>query len=160
MFTAGVASRTRSAATAARVPAVTFRSIRNAAESASKAATVQTARLWILSANAFPSTNARASIKESNIHLAIRNSGREHVLQIFGNNCLSSRFITRFSFFLAPLLPSTCTSARWHCRPATLEERDLLANVTPSTQMQCRSSHNEEYTPCEPEHQLTCKVNY
>lgn len=24
--------------------------------------------------------------------------------------------------------------------------------------MHCRSSHNEEFTSCEPEHQLTCKV--
>ena len=53
---------------------------------------------------------------------------------------------------------STCISARWHCQPATPEERDLLANVTLRTQMECRSSHNEEYTSCEPERQLTCKV--
>ncbi len=164
MFTAGVGSRTRCAATAAHVPATTLRCIRNAAESASKAVTVPRARRWTRLANAFLSTNARVSIKESNIHLVIRNLDREHVHQISG----SIPVVTIYNPFpylhvilwLLKLWPSTCTSARWHCRSATVEERDLLANVTPSTQMQCRSSHNEEYTPCEPEHQLTCKVNW
>ena len=84
VFTAEVARRTKFAPTAAPGPATTLRSIRNAAESASKAATVPRARRWTHLAYAFPSTSARASTKESNISRAIKNSDRERVHQTFG----------------------------------------------------------------------------
>lgn len=172
MFTAAVARRTKFAPTAAPGPATTLRSIRNAAKSASKAATVPRARRWTHLACAFPSTNVRASTKESNISRAIKNSDRERVRQTSGTQdslfpppvaiynpyYFNSCIICQMFFSDCLCRRSTCISARWHCQPATLEERDLLANVTLRTQMECRSSHNEEYTPCEPEHQLTCKV--
>lgn len=84
VFTAAAARRTKFAPTAAPGPATTLRSIRNAAKSASKAATVPRARRWTHLACAFPSTNVRASTKESNISRAIKNSDRERVRQTSG----------------------------------------------------------------------------
>lgn len=84
VFIVTAANRTRCAVTAANGRAMTSLSIRNAAESASKAATVLRARRWTRSVSAFQSTNVHVFIKELNIRLDIRNLDPVPVHQTYG----------------------------------------------------------------------------
>ncbi len=108
VFTAAVARRTKFAPTAVPGPATTLRSIRNAAESASKAATVPRARRWTHLACAFPSTNVRASTKESNISRAIKNSDRESVHQTSGTGLFF--LLSPFIILTTHIIPVKCFS--------------------------------------------------
>lgn len=56
---------------------------------------------------------------------------------------------------LISLFASTCTNARWACRPATKLEIDRDYE---NGHQKCNESLNEEFTTCEPSEPKTCKV--